>query len=153
MFATRANRSSWFSYQLRQISKPPPSANPLTAARTGFFPRRWLNPMNPVGGWFMTADCAPVLGPRRDAFCSARSCPAQNAFSPAPVTTATSSVGSSSNHVKRLCPSQWASDGNELRCFSRLMVTKITPGLGKDNWKYFEFGGWECKDSAIFAAL
>src|SRR5699024_5006739 len=140
------DRIGW-EYQFKQVSKPPPSANPFTAARTGFFPFRWLNPRKPEGGWFKTASWAAE---RRSAFflaaCSVRSCPAQKAWSPAPVMIATRREGSSSNQENKAWASQWASEGMELRWLGRLMVTSSVCGLGKERRKCGLVGGFAMVD-------
>ncbi len=62
------------------VSKPPPIANPFTAAIMGFSKsKREDKPAKPVGGAVPLPPCAVYF----------KSLPAVNAFSPAPVKTAT----------------------------------------------------------------
>ena len=79
--------------QASAISKPPPIATPLTAAMIGLSQsKRVVSPAKP-----------PLSQPRLPpAACHFRSLPAQNALSPAPVTTATHCSGSAAEIVEHL---------------------------------------------------
>ena len=116
------------THQFKQISNPPPSANPFTAATTGFFPLRLLIPANPDGGCRRTA--AGVSGLERNFACSMRSWPAQKAFFPAPVMIRTRREGSLSYQVRRASASQWEAEGREFMAVGRLMVRRRMPGEG-----------------------
>jgi hypothetical protein len=116
------------THQFKQISNPPPSANPFTAAITGFFPLRLLIPANPDGGCRLTA--AGVSGLERNFACSMRSWPAQKAFFPAPVMIRTRREGSLSYQVRRASASQWEEEGREFMAVGRLMVRRRMPGEG-----------------------
>ena len=125
---TKKNRT----YQFKTISNPPPSANPLTAAMIGFLPTLRLMPANPVLGCMARKGCSSrTLGSRWPI--SIRSCPAQNALGPAPVITATRSVGSRSNHSNTRCRYQCTGKGIEFICFTRLIVTSRMLGAGTDS--------------------
>lgn len=121
----------------KQISNPPPNAHPFTAAITGFFPTRRLTPINPEGGCINNILPSPFPFPFPSfslllliSSCSIKSCPAQNAFSPAPVITATRKIGESSNQVRIASASQWAAEGRLFICCGRLMVMRRMLGEG-----------------------
>src|SRR5690606_28662111 len=79
--------------QHKAVSNPPPMANPFTAAISGFSrSKRVDRPANPVGGGVPLPPWAVYL----------RSLPAENALSPAPVSTAThkSSSAAKSSHTR-----------------------------------------------------
>lgn len=121
----------------KQISNPPPNAHPFTAAITGFFPTRRLTPINPEGGCINNILPSPFPFPFPSfslllliSSCSIKSCPAQNAFSPAPVITATRRIGESSNQVRIASASQCAAEGRLFICCGRLMVMRRMLGEG-----------------------
>lgn len=121
----------------KQISNPPPNAHPFTAAITGFFPTRRLTPINPEGGCInnILPSPFPSFSPSFSLLllissCSIKSCPAQNAFSPAPVITATRKIGESSNQVRIASASQCAAEGRLFICCGRLMVMRRMLGEG-----------------------
>src|SRR5918912_3739768 len=86
----------------RQISKPPPIANPFTAAMMGFGKSRWVMPPKPPEA---PRGAAPDPACLTAASTSFRSWPAQNARSPAPVSTTalTASSPASSSYVVLSC--------------------------------------------------
>jgi hypothetical protein len=129
--------------QFRQISKPPPSANPFTAAMMGLLPTRRLTPAKPVGGCSCVDGSllwAPLPPPLR-LFSSMRSWPAQKALFPAPVMMATRKLGSLSNHLKRLSASQWPNEGIEFIAWGRLMATTRMKGEGYERMNVGVGGG------------
>lgn len=96
------------------ISKPPPSARPLTAAITGLtMPKRDVSPPQP--------DAGSVT--RAISICCFRSCPTQYARSPAPVMMASLCASSASNASKTCASSSCARASSAFSTASRAIVT------------------------------
>jgi hypothetical protein len=99
------------------ISKPPPRQRPLTAAITGFQrSNREQNPPKPVAGSFGTPWAAVHL----------RSLPEENAFSPAPVMTATQTFESAATSSHAVDSSSMAGGWRAFITSGRLIVIVAT---------------------------
>ena len=99
-------------------SQPPPSANPLTAAITGFprFSISWN------ASWPSREDASPWSGLITDS--SLMSAPATNAFSPEPVRMTAPTAGSHRIAVKQARSSRTVFSLSAFRTLGRLTVTR-----------------------------
>ena len=100
------------------ISKPPASAEPLTAAMRGLGKSRWVSPPKPPA--------APMMAPPSPLLKALRSMPALNALSPPPVITTTQQSGSSVSSSMKPDMATLTAPLMALRASGRLMVRMST---------------------------
>lgn len=150
--------------QFRAISKPPPSAMPLTAASIGFLPFRLARPAEALEGLTCShglsePSCAASISRRSEPYSkwvrrsvtlrftqlSEFACgvthTAQKAFVPAPVTIATRNDGSSSNHLQTASSCQLSNRFVVFIFFGLLMVTSMICSAGKETMHSSQCGG------------
>ena len=96
------------------ISKPPASAEPLTAAMIGLGKSRWVRPPKPP--------LAPMMSPPSPLLNALRSMPALNALSPLPVITTTQHSSSSASSSMKADIAVLTAPLMALRASGRLMV-------------------------------